>query len=160
MATTGSASLELLRGVYAYSYRGSFGSTPVKFQGFAGYILFDGGGGLEGYGQVSIPDNELASPPRPTLKELRFQGTYTVEPTELSPAGCFVYTGTFQATDQSNVTIEYYYVMADEWRELKFMMKSATKGGLPNPPPAVAGTMKFAAPLPPRLEVEPPRDDA
>jgi len=124
-----------LEGVFAYSYRGSFGqASAVKDQGFAGYLNFLPGNQLEGMGWTSIPDNPNSPMP------VKFHGSYDVGTGD--PV-----TGFFETIDEKDLHIQYFYVAVKRHNlvsELKFVMTKASKlvsGQEQQRFPAVAGTM-------------------
>ncbi len=129
-----------LHGAYAYSYTGKFYKPATPLLGtehsFAGYIDFDGNGNLSGAGMVNLFNITPAGPGVLTAHPVNFNGTYNVM---LAP----VPTGTLQQIDAVNpaIKIDYYFVMADDWKELKFMILKESTGKLT----MVAGTMRKVA---------------
>ena len=130
-----------LNGCYAYSHSmlwwanppykkliphlGAFYESPAKpgtflqVQGFAvasfaGYICFDGAGNLNGSG-VSVQGGNTSIP-----SSFPFTGTYTVD-VDWS-TGSAVYTGRFTTVSNDGTSANHFFVMADNWKELKFIM--------------------------------------
>ncbi len=115
----------LLRGTFAFSHRGELESpnqppapNPTVFisQTQAGYLTFDGQGGVAG--KIMVNRNggtsELAIP----------TGTYTLD---ISNDG--IATGTIETTSAfnptTNIGIKYFFVVADNWKELKYAVQKA-----------------------------------
>lgn len=132
--------INFLKGCYAYSHSalwwahppfpnpipqlGAFYESPAspgnfsQVQGFsvvsfAGYLCFDGAGKLQGSG-IGIRGGKTPAPaPMPLT------GTYTVDVDIV--LGSHVYSGII-TTESGGTFINHYYVMADNWKELKFIM--------------------------------------
>lgn len=115
----------LLRGSFAFSHRGEFESTnqpvPPNSTAFvsqtqAGYLTFDGQGGVDG--KIKVNRNGGTS------EDIIAQGSYTVEITNNGIA-----TGIIKTAGNLNaaaiVKIEYYFVVADNWKELKYSVQKA-----------------------------------
>jgi hypothetical protein len=137
----------LLRGTFAFSHRGEFESpnqpvppSPTVFipQTQAGYLTFDGLGGV--IGEIMVNRNggapQIVTP----------SGSYTLA---FSPDG--IATGTIITTSQldstTNIGIEYHFVVADDWKELKYAVKTANVTNLNGvsqrkPKVLVQGTMR------------------
>lgn len=124
-----------LKGNYAYCYTafwraepaynkvipqlGGFYESPTKLKqfdqvpgyalgSFAGYINFDGNGSLIGKGKTNRGGIDIA--------DITYTGTYTVAH-DLTTG---VFTGTFQTGTTD--FINHYFIMADNWKELKFII--------------------------------------
>ena len=141
----------LLCGTFAFSHRGEFESpnqppapSPTVFtpQTQVGYLTFDGQGGVSG--EITVNRNggvsQVSTP----------GGSYTLN---LSSDG--IATGTIKTTSQvgptTNIGIEYSFVVADDWKELKYAVRKATATDQNNNPPLqprvlVWGTMRRVYP--------------
>jgi len=129
--------IRFLKGCYAYSYTaywravppyniaipqlGAFyesPSTPNQFNqipgysvgSFAGYVCFDGAGNLEGKGKANRGGVGIS--------DIIYTGTYLV--TENLPSG--VFTGTFQTKASPTNFINHYFVAADNWKQLTYVI--------------------------------------
>ncbi|HVU84531.1 MAG TPA: hypothetical protein VHC50_06810 [Puia sp.] len=149
----------LLRGCYAYSHsifwradppynkkipqltaQYESPSDPGKFipvQGysvasFAGHICFDGAGKLRGGGIGNRGGVAIDAVP------ISITGTYTVD-VDWS-TGAPVYTGRI-ITESMGTVINHYYVMADSWKELKFIMLGSYNDSGPLRQPVTSGIM-------------------
>lgn len=127
----------LLKGSYAYSYvsywkadppykkqipqLGSFYEDPAspdvftQVQGYAlvsyaAYIHFNGDGTFYEKGKLSNATKNISP--------VNNVGTYTVDADWV--AG--VYTGTFTVSNAAGEFINHYFIMANDWKELHFMM--------------------------------------
>lgn len=153
-------SVHFLKGCYAYSHTalwwahppfpnpipqlGAFYESPAspgsfsQVQGFsvvsfAGYLCFDGLGKLQGSGIGIRGGNTNASSPMP------LSGTYTVDVDAVS--GSQVCSGII-TTDSGGTFINHYYVMANNWKELKFIMLGTyDSSGNPKRQPVTLGVM-------------------
>jgi hypothetical protein len=88
------------------------GYVPMAF---TGVYTFFGNGQLSGHGRVSQGQNS---------RSVEFTGTYDVTH---DPAPS-VYSGTLETIDvNSGVKIDHYFVVADDWRELRFIITGTGK---------------------------------
>lgn len=111
--------------------------TFVQVQGysiasFAGYIFFDGKGNLKGSGISNRGGVSIDSTP------IIVSGTYTVDID--SSLGVPVYSGKF-TTESMGTSINHYYVMANDWKELKFIMLDSYDSTGPLRQPVTSGVM-------------------
>lgn len=117
--------LKEIKGAFAFSHRGEFESTnqppppsPTAFvpQTQAGYLTFDGQGGVAG--EIMVNRNggapQLVNP----------SGSYTLNNTNGIVTGTIKTTSSLDAN--TNITIEYHFVVADNKKELKYAVKTAT----------------------------------
>lgn len=137
----------LLNATFAFSHRGEFensnqppppSSTVFIPQTQVGYLTFDGQGGITG--NITVNRNGGAS------QTTTPNGAYTLVISNIGIA-----TGTIITTSQLDaatiIEIEYSFVVADNWRELKYAVQKATVRDQNNnivrqPKVLVYGTMK------------------
>jgi len=116
----------LLQGTFAFSHRGEFESpnqpappSPTVFipQTQVGYLTFDGVGGVSG--EIKVNRNGGTSDLTSS------SGTYTLAISNKGIAtGTILTTSIFSET--TNISIEYFLVIADNWKELKYAVQKAT----------------------------------
>ena len=89
--------------------------SGFTIEGAVGWMMFDGSGGVTG--RVMFNKHGIGVP----AQAADFEGTYTVN---LTTGIDVVYTGTIntKGKNQTGPLVNYYFVAADNWRELRFLI--------------------------------------
>lgn len=113
---------------------GKFNQVPgYAVTAFAGYINFNGAGKLTGSGVSNRGGVAIDNSP------FSFTGDYSVEVDWSN--GIAVYFGKFKTASVDTI-INHFFVMADNWKELKFiMLDSLDNTGKPLRQPVTSGVM-------------------
>lgn len=126
-----------LKGSYAYSYvsywravppykketpqLGSFYESPANpgiFEQVPGYALVSYAAYIHFNGDGTFYEKGMLNSSGGNISPVENKGTYTVQADWL--AG--VFTGTFTVSNKPGEFINHYFIMANDWKELHFMM--------------------------------------